>query len=37
MEENLVSVLFDSKNIFMGSEQSNITEDILEIINREFK
>ena len=37
MEENLVSVLFDSKNIFMGSEQSNITEDILERINREFK
>jgi len=37
MEENSVSVLFDSKNIFMGSKKSNITEDILERINKEFK
>jgi len=36
MEENSVSVLFDSKNIFMGSKKSNITEDILERINKEF-
>ena len=37
MEENLVSVLFDSKNIFMGLKKSNITEDILERINNKFK
>jgi len=37
MEENSVSILFDSKNIFMGSKKSNITEDILERINKEFK
>jgi len=37
MEENSVNILFDSKNIFMGSKKSNITEDILERINKEFK
>ena len=37
MEENSVSVLFDSKNIFMGLKKSNITEDILERINNKFK
>lgn len=37
MEENSVSVLFDSKNIFMGSKKSNLTEDILNRINKEFK
>ena len=37
MEENSISVLFDSKNIFMGSKKSNLTEDILNRINKEFK
>lgn len=37
MEENSVSVLFDSKNIFMGSKKSNLTEDILNRINKELK
>jgi len=37
MEENSVNILFDSKNIFMGSKKSNITEDILDRINKEFK
>jgi len=37
MEKNSVSVLLDSKNIFMGSNRSNLTEDILDIINEEFK
>tara|TARA_Y100000741_G_C18091311_1_gene492874 strand:+ start:200 stop:709 length:510 start_codon:yes stop_codon:yes gene_type:complete len=37
MEENSVSVLLDSKNIFMGSKKSNLTEDILNKINKEFK
>ena len=37
MEENSVSILLDSKNIFMGNNDSNITEDILKIINNELK
>lgn len=37
MEENSVSVLFDTKNIFMGSKKSNLTEDILNRINKELK
>jgi len=37
MEENSVSVLLDSKNIFMGSKKSNLTEDILNKINNKFK
>ena len=37
MEENSVSVLLDSKNIFMGSKKSNLTEDILNKINKEIK
>ena len=37
MEENSISVLLDSKNIFMGSKKSNLTEDILDRINKEFK
>ena len=37
MEENSVSILLDSKNIFMGSKKSNLTEDILNKINNKFK
>ena len=37
MEENSISVLLDSKNIFMGSKKSNLTKDILDRINKEFK
>ena len=37
MEENSVNVLLDSKNIFMGSKKSNLTEDILSEINKKFK
>ena len=37
MEENSINVLLDSKNIFMGSNKSNLTEDILNEINKEFK
>jgi outer membrane protein len=37
MEENSVSVLLDSKNIFMGSKKSNLTKDILDRINKELK
>ena len=37
MEENSVSILFDSKNIFMGTKELNLTEDILKKINKELK
>ena len=37
MEENSISVLLDSKNIFMGSKKSNLTEIILNKINKTFK
>ena len=37
MEENSISILLDSKNIFMGSKKSNLTEDILDKINKELK
>ena len=37
IEENSVSILFDSKNIFMGAKKLNLTEDILNRINKEFK
>ena len=37
MEENSVNLLFDSKNIFMGANKLNLTEDILKKINNELK
>jgi len=37
MEENSVTLLFDSKNIFMGAKKLNLTEDILKKINNELK
>jgi len=37
MEENSVNILFDSKNIFMGTKELNLTEDILKKINKELK
>ena len=37
MEENSVSILLDSKNIFMGSKKSNLTEDVLNKINQKIK
>jgi len=37
MEENSINLLFDSKNIFMGTKKLNLTEDILKKINNEFK
>ena len=37
MKKNSINVLFDSKNILMGSMDSNKTNDILEIINNEIK
>ena len=37
MEENSVGILLDSKNIFMGLKNLNLTEDVLKKINKEFK
>ena len=37
MKQNSVNILMDSKNIFMGSADSNVTENLLEIINIEIK
>ena len=37
IEENSVTLLFDSKNIFMGAKEVNLTEDILKKINMELK
>ena len=37
MSQNSISVVLDSKKIFIGNANSNITEDILEIINNEIK
>ena len=37
IEENSVTLLFDSKNIFMGAKEVNLTEDILKKINMEIK
>ena len=37
MKKNSVNILFDSKNIIMGNTESNLTENILEIINNEIK
>ena len=37
INENSVTLLFDSKNIFMGAKEVNLTEDILKKINMELK
>ena len=37
MEENSVNLLFDSKNIFMGSKKLKIDEDILKKIKNQLK
>ena len=34
MEEKNIEILLDRKNIFIGKSNSNITEDILKIINK---
>ena len=34
MEENNIDILLDRKNIFIGKSNSNITENILKIINK---
>lgn len=37
MEQNSVNILIDAKNVFMGNDKVNLTEDILKIIDDELK
>ena len=37
MNKNSVKILFDAKNIFMARNDLNLTNDILEAINKEAK
>lgn len=37
MKENSINILLDSKNIFMGKKESNLSDDILKKINIEIK
>ena len=37
MKENSINILLDSKNIFMGNTNVNLTEDVLKKINIEIK
>ena len=37
MKENSINILFDSKNIFMGNNDTNFTEDLLKKINIDVK
>ena len=37
MKESSINILFDSKNIFMGNNDANLTENILKKINVEVK
>ena len=37
MEENNISVVIDKKNVLMGNKKFEITNQIIEILNKEFK
>ena len=37
MKENSINIMLDTKNIFMGNVESNLTEDILKEINNKLK
>ena len=37
MEKNSLNILIDKKNIFMGKTELDITEKIINIIDKEFK
>jgi Skp family chaperone for outer membrane proteins len=37
MEKNSVKILFDAKNVFMARNDINLTNDILDVINKEVK
>ena len=37
MKENNISVVIDKKNVLMGDKKFEITSQIIEILNKEFK
>ena len=37
MEENNISVVIDKKNVLMGNKKFEITAQIIEILNKQFK
>ena len=37
MESNSIDIVLDSKNMFMGNSQIDITQDILDEINKQYK
>ena len=37
MKENSINIILDTKNIFMGNVEANLTEDILKEINNKLK
>ena len=37
MSNKSINILFDKKNIFIGSNEYDITRDVLDIINNEIK
>ena len=37
MKDNSISLLLDRKNVFIGNVDSDITNDIINLINEEFK
>ena len=37
MEENNITVVIDKKNVLMGNKKFEITTQIIDILNKEFK
>ena len=37
MKENSINIILDTKNIFMGNVEANLTEDILKEINNKLR
>ena len=37
MQENKITVIIDKKNVLMGDKRFEITSQIIEILNKEFK
>jgi len=37
MKQNSVKILLDSKNVYIGAKELNLTEDILKKVNKELK
>ena len=37
MKDNSISVVIDKKNVLMGDKKFEITSQIIEILNKEFK